>query len=787
MATENPILPAPEEQVSNAAEDVQKVTSEVTPEVPEPEMSATAESDAPAVAQSEPEAPAAGVPVTETAAEEVAPAETPAAEEPAGEVAAETAAADAPVAETPAAEEVAPAEAPAEEVAAQTADAEAPAAQTPAEAAPAAEETARVKRARIKPAAEPVVAETDDEPAASDVQVDFADEEAALAAQDAGLELDGETAEEAEADQMAEDGRNAEDKFLGRGKEELVALFTRMLEEQPVQSIRRDVEALKIAFYRIRRAEVEAARRRFVEEGGAEEDFTPAVDGVEVQLKELFKEYRRRRDEFIANLEADKEKNLQIKQGIIEELKELVNSDETLNHTFTKFRELQQRWKETGIVPLQNVKDLWETYNLHVENFYSFIKINKELRDLDLKKNYEQKVALCEQTEALVLEPSVVEAFHKLQKLHDEWRETGPVANEYKETLWERFKAASSRINKQHQEHFESLKGEQVRNLELKTELCAATEELAAQMLTTRKEWNRASDRLLEIQKTWKTIGFAPKKDNNRIYERFRTACDKFFEAKRQFYSGVKAEMEHNLQLKTEICEAAESLMNSEEWKKATDELIALQARWKEIGAVSRRHSDAIWRRFRAACDKFFERKGSHFASVDGEHEENLRKKLALLEEMAAADVKAGGFDVIREFQRRWGEIGFVPIKQKDAVQKRYKAAVDALFNTLRGTERDRSMNRFRDKVSSFKSAGGNRLRSERERLYSKVRQLEQEIGLLENNIGFFAKSKNAESLIADVKAKIERAREEMAAAIEKVKLIDRQAQEENQEHNENK
>ena len=429
----------------------------------------------------------------------------------------------------------------------------------------------------------------------------------------------------------------AAEERLRRGKEELVALFTRMLEEQPVQSIRRDVEALKIAFYRIRRAEVEAARRKFVEEGGREEDFAPAVDGAEVQLKELFKEYRHRRDEFIANLEAEKEKNLQVKLGIIEELKELVNSDETLNHTFNKFRELQQRWKETGIVPQQNVKDLWETYNLHVENFYSFIKINKELRDLDLKKNYEQKIALCEQAEALVLEPSVVEAFHKLQKLHDEWRETGPVANEYKEVLWERFKAASSRINKQHQEHFESLKGEQVKNLELKTELCAATEELAAQPLTTRKEWNRASDRLLEIQKTWKTIGFAPKKDNNRIYERFRTACDKFFEAKRQFYAGVKAEMEHNLQLKTEICEAAESLMNSEEWKKATDELIALQARWKEIGAVSRRHSDAIWKRFRAACDKFFERKASHFASVDGEHEENLRQKLALLDEMAAA------------------------------------------------------------------------------------------------------------------------------------------------------
>lgn len=693
-----------------------------------------------------------------------------AAEEPVAEVA--DAPAESAVTETPAAE-------------ASAGVAEAPAAETPAEEAAAerisGEEAApRAKRARIKPAAGPEVAESEED-ASRDVQVDFADEEAALAAQNAGLEIEGATPEEEAAEELAAQ-KPEEDKFAGKGKEELVALFARMLEEQPVQSIRRDVEALKIAFYRIRRAEVEAARRRFVEEGGAEEDFAPSVDGAEIQLKEQFKEYRRRRDAFIANLEAEKEANLKVKQAIIEELKELVNSDETLNHTFTKFRELQQRWKETGIVPLQNVKDLWETYNLHVENFYSFIKINKELRDLDLKKNYEQKVALCEQAEALVLEPSVVEAFHKLQKLHDEWRETGPVANEYKETLWERFKAASSRINKQHQEHFETLKGEQVKNLELKTGLCVATEELSSQPLTTRKEWNRASDRLLEIQKTWKTIGFAPKKDNNRIYERFRTACDRFFEAKRQFYAGMKTEMEHNLQLKIEICEAAESLMNSEEWKKATDELIALQARWKQIGAVSRRHSDAVWKRFRAACDKFFERKASHFASVDGEHEENLQKKLALLAEMAGADVKAGGYEVIREFQRRWGEIGFVPIKQKDAIQKKYKAAVDELFNTLRGSERDRSMSRFREKVSAFKASGDRRIRTERDRLYNRVKQLESDIALLENNIGFFAHSKGAEALIADVREKIERAKREMADTIEKVKLIDREAARESED-----
>lgn len=641
-------------------------------------------------------------------------------------------------------------------------------------------ETAQTVAASAPASAEPAPAAVAEAPAraAQGEGVDFTDEEAALAAEQADLSLGEEPAaeEEGEADAEALQAA-ASDRFVGKSKQELLELFARMLEEQPVQTLRRDVEALKVAFYKLRRAEVEAARRAFVEAGGKEEEFTPAVDGSEARLKDLIREYRTRRDAFLANLEQEKEENLKVKLGIIEELKALVNSDETFNHTFTRFRELQQRWKETGPVPQQQVKDLWETYNLHVENFYNFIKINKELRDLDLKKNYEQKVALCEQAEALVLEPSIVEAFHKLQKLHDEWRETGPVANEYKEALWERFKEASSRINKQHQEHFEALKAEQVHNLELKEGLCVAAEELVAQPLTTLKEWNRANDRLLEIQKTWKTIGFAPKKDNNRIYERFRAACDRFFESKRQFFAGVKSEMEHNLQLKNEICAQAEALQNSEEWKKTTDELIALQARWKQIGAVSRRHSDAVWKRFRAACDHFFERKAAHFAGVDGEHEENLRRKLALLDEMAAADVKAGGYEVIKDFQRRWGEIGFVPIKQKDAIQKRYKAAVDALFDALRGSERDRSMNRFREKVSSLKGAGDRRLRSERERLYNKVRQMEQDIALLENNIGFFTKSKNADALVAEVKAKIERAKAEMAATIEKVRLIDREQQ----------
>ena len=596
---------------------------------------------------------------------------------------------------------------------------------------------------------------------------DFSEEDAALDAEKAGLAIGEETAEELSA---ADVDKND---LSGKSKQELVEMFESLLSSEPVQTLRKSVEAIKIAFYKLHRAEVDAARKAFEAEATEGAEFTPQVDAMEVKLKDLFKEYRTRRDEYIANLDSIKEENLKIKLSIIEELKELVNSDETLNNTFAKFRELQQRWKETGLVPQQKVKDLWETYNLHVENFYNFIKINKELRDLDLKKNYEQKMQLCEQAEALITEPSIVEAFHKLQKLHDEWRETGPVANEYKEALWERFKAASSRINKQHQEYFDTIKQEQLKNLELKSELCEKTEALVDQPYTSRKEWNKASERLIEIQKIWRTIGFAPKKDNTRIYDRFRSACDRFFEAKRKFYEGVKSEMEHNLQLKQEICEAAEALQNSEDWKHATEELIALQAKWKQVGTVSRRYSDQVWKRFRAACDSFFERKAQHFSSIENEHEANLQKKLALIEEMHAADIKAGGYDLIKSFQRRWSEIGYVPIKQKDAVQKKYKEAVDAMFGVLRGSERDRSMNRFKERLQGMKSQSDKRMRSERERLYNKVRQMEQDIALLENNIGFFSKSKNADAMISEIRDKIAKAKQELQLTIEKIHLID--------------
>lgn len=616
--------------------------------------------------------------------------------------------------------------------------------------------------------------ETTQEPSA----VDFSDEEAELAANAPEFDL-----EESEVDENKETEESDTVDYSGNNNSQLLSIFSELLHTRPVQTIRKNVDAIKIAFYKNYRNEVDQLRKKFIEEGGTIEDFVPPTNDEEQRFKTLFAEYRQKRNEYLAQIETEKEENYQKKLQIIEELKELINSNETLNQTFTAFRDLQQRWKEIGLVPQSVVKDLWETYNLYVENFYNFIKINKELRDLDLKKNYEAKIQLCEEAEALVLEPSVINAFHRLQKLHEQWREIGPVANEYKDQLWDRFREASSKINKRHQEYFDTLKEEQKKNLDLKTELCVKAEELVAAPPVSRKEWNKASEQLIEIQKVWKTIGFAPKKDNTKIYERFRNACDRFFENKRNFYLQIKAEMETNLQLKNEICSQAESIQDSEEWKKTTDELIALQKRWKEIGPVARRHSDAVWKRFRAACDHFFERKAAHFSTIDTQYEENLKQKQALLEELKAfverEDMANDGFETLKEMQRRWSEIGFVPIKQKDAIQSEYRKVVDAAFAKLRGNEKERHLERFKGKLQSLSSEGNNdrRIRHERDRLYNKMKQLEADIALLENNIGFFSKSKNAESMIRDVNEKIAKAKQEMETIIEKINLIDKQGE----------
>ena len=575
------------------------------------------------------------------------------------------------------------------------------------------------------------------------------------------------------AEETSEEATPVVGEIAKLNKEGVLARLAERVSEEPSAELRAEVEALKVAFYKLHRADMDERRKRFFQENGVEAEYTPQTDEAEVRFKELYNIYRTKRDEAAALSDKEKEENYKAKLAIIEELKQLVDSEEALNTTFAKFHDLQARWRNIGQVPQSRVSDLYETYNLHIENFYDYVKINKELRDLDWKRNLEAKVALCEQAEALTEATSIVDAFHKLQKLHEEWREIGPVAMEHKESLWERFKSASTIINRSHQEHFESIKAEQARNFERKSALCEEIEKIITDAPTTHKAWNKASERVQAIQAEWRTIGFAPKKENNKVYDRFRTACDKFFEVKHLFYTEAKDDMAKSLELKTALCERAEAISERDDWAKATEELLAVQAEWKKSGTVARKYADAIWKRFRAACDKFFERKSQHFSTVDNTYSANLAAKQALLEEMAQATVKS--FEDIKEFQRRWSEIGFVPIRHKDELQKLYKAVLDKLFAVVRSADREQQINKFKNKVSSMRESGGKQLRNEREKLYNRVKQLEQEILTLENNIGFFAKSKGAEAMIAAVEEKIARAKRDMADAIERVKLIDSQ------------
>ena len=612
-----------------------------------------------------------------------------------------------------------------------------------------------------------------------------APETEAKAGQDAALETEiavpaEETPErEEEEEDSARDKKDDENIFADKDRGELVDILADIVNNRPIQHQRKSVDAIKILFYKALKTETDGVREAFLNAGGKEEDFQPEQDILEMRLKELLNEYRRKRDDYISTIEKQKEDNYKTKLAIIDELKELTSNNETMHNTFAAFRDLQTRWKDAGLVPQEKLKDLWDTYNHHVENFYNYIKINKELRDLDLKRNYEVKIVLCEEAEALILDPSATNAFHKLQKLHEQWREIGPVNQEVKEQLWERFKEASTRINKRHQEYYDLIKEEQKKNLSLKEELCSKIEELAAQPFTSRKEWDDASQQVAEIQKVWKTIGFAPRKDNTRIYSRFRKACDKFFAIKREYFNQIKSEMDDNLQQKIDLCVQAEALSESDDWKTTAEAIIELQKKWKETGPTSRKHADAVWKRFRGACDKFFERKSAHFNEADSKFNENLRLKQELLAELRATLEDQGSltFDKVKEYQRQWSEIGFVPIKQKDGIHKQYKQVMDDIFGALRGNEKDRKIDNFRSRISNMKEGGSRKINQERERLYNRVRQIESDIQVWENNVGFFAKSKNADALTGEVYRKIEKAKAEMEELIEKVKLIDQQSQ----------
>ncbi|MBN1186004.1 MAG: DUF349 domain-containing protein [Bacteroidales bacterium] len=562
-------------------------------------------------------------------------------------------------------------------------------------------------------------------------------------------------------------------------KEELVIILQALLDNKSVNDIRAEVDAIKINFYKKHKAEIEKKKRAFIDAGGELLDFKPESDPLENDLKELLKRYKDLKSQFNSNLEVEKLENLKRKYEIIEEIKNLVNRKESINKTFHEFRELQNQWRDIGIVPQQNVKDLWETYHLHVAKFYDYIKINKELRDLDLKRNLEEKNILCEKAEALLLEPSVIQAFNALQKLHNQWREIGPVPNEMKDQIWERFKEATSKINKKHQEHFDHQKEEQKKNLEAKTLLCEKAEDIANAEMSSHKDWESKSRELIELQKIWRTIGFAPKKDNNQIYKRFRDACDAFFTRKREFYAENKELQDNNIQLKTDLCIQAEALKDSTEWKKTTEDFIKLQKQWKKIGPIPKKQSDHLWKRFRSACDQFFNAKAKFHENIDAVYEENMKKKEDLIKEIEEYKIDNNNiescFEALNEFQKKWSEIGYVPLKEKDQIHEKYRKALNKKFEKLDVDEHKKNILSYKSKLDDIthKPKSDRRLKQERDGFISKIKKLESDIVLWENNIGFFIKSKNADAMIKEVEEKIADAKEKIALLEEKIKLIE--------------
>ncbi len=559
---------------------------------------------------------------------------------------------------------------------------------------------------------------------------------------------------------------------------ELVNALRDLIDTADDNDIKTEVEVIKSVYYKQRNESVELARAAFIEEGGVEEEFVAEEDPYENDIREQLKRFGHLRKEHNRQLDSEKDDNLAKKFEIIERIKGLINNEESINRTFNEFRDLQRDWREIGLVPQSKMKNLWDTYHFHVENFYDYIKINRELRDLDLKKNLELKIELCEQAEELMVEPSILKAFNTLQKYHEQWREIGPVPRENKDDIWERFKHITSIINKKHQEFFESKKEEQKKNFEAKTALCEKVEEICDAEIENYRDWDSKSKELVELQKIWRTIGFAPKKDNNRIYDRFRTACDSFFNKKREFYSKNKEIQQNNLQQKIDLCVQAESLMDNTDWKKATQDFINIQKQWKEIGPIPRKHSDIIWKRFRAACDHFFDKKSEHFSDVDSGQIENLKLKEGLITELenfkSTGDVSEN-LNILKDIQRRWTEIGHVPFKKKDALQNKFREEIGKLFDQLNINEDKRNMLKFKTKMSTFSesSRGQSKMRMEREKYMSKLKQMENDLVLLENNIGFFTMSKNAKALIEDVNKKIEDTRQKIESLKEKIRVID--------------
>ena len=561
-------------------------------------------------------------------------------------------------------------------------------------------------------------------------------------------------------------------------QEEVIARLKELARANAVPE-RQETEVLKQAFYKIHKANVAAAQAEFVANGGAPEDFLPSPNTLEDEFKEAMNVIKQKRAELQAEQERQKEENLQKKLAILERIKAMSATPEEANQAYKEFKELQAQWKELNPVPAEKANELWKNYQLYVEQYYDQLKLNNEFREYDFKKNLEIKTHLCEAAEKLSEEPDVIAAFQKLQTLHQEYKETGPVAKELREEIWARFKAASTVVNKRHQQHFEELKQKEGENLEKKTALCEKIEAIETAAIKTAAEWENRTKEIIELQKEWRTIGFAPQKMNVKIFERFRAACDRFFTEKAAFFKHLKEEQTSNLAKKTALCEQAEALKESTDWKATADKLVQIQKEWKTIGSIPKKYSESLWQRFIGACDYFFEQKNKNSASQRSEEKENLHKKEEIVKKLKALltdEEDNNKQETVKALMKEWNDTGFVPFKDKDRIYKSYHDTVDELFKALNMSAARCRLDNFKNNLKNEIKEGAQGVSRERDRLMRAYEAKRNEIKTYENNLGFLTcSSKKGSSLLDEMKKKMEKLKDELNLLNEKIAAIDKE------------
>ena len=557
-----------------------------------------------------------------------------------------------------------------------------------------------------------------------------------------------------------------------QSKEEVITRL-QAINQQEELADKTELDTLKQTFYRLRNAEVEAAQKIFEENGGDIAAFVAPKDDLETQFKEIMSSIREKRNALKAAEEQEKQANLAKKLAIIEQMKEFADSPEDANKAYHEFKKLQAEWNEIKNIPADKANELWKSYQLQTEKFYDLLKLNNEFREYDFKKNLGIKIQLCEAAEKLATEEDVISAFHQLQKLHQEYRETGPVAKELRDEIWNRFKAASTAVNRRHQQHFEEIKEKEQRNLDEKIVICEIVETMEYDKMATFQDWQDKTEEILALQAKWKTIGFAPQKMNTKIFERFRKACDDFFRRKAEHFKSIKGSMNENLEKKKQMCERAEALKDSQDWKNTAEILTKLQKEWKEVGPVPKKYSDPIWKRFVSACDYFFEQKSKAEAVNRSEEQVNLEKKKAIIEQLNTIDKEESpsdkSRDIIRELMKEWNSIGHVPFKEKDKIYKQYRTIVDSLFNKLNMSASKKKLNNFKSSLN--KEAN---LYREREKLVRAYENMKSEIKTYENNIGFLrSSSKKGNSLVIEMNRKMEKLKADLELISQKIAVID--------------